>query len=116
MKRAEMKTVMDGDQKSGRFLEALHHEKHDRLARNALQDMLAFHEELEAEIVRFSDPACTSGMEQEVLHRMIQVRECYHEVMQGFLRQETEAQQHVLVRFSDALLDLMKLVNRYKVQ
>lgn len=114
--KAEMKTEMSGDGKNGRFIEALHNEKHERLARNALHDLLAFHDQLEAEILRFSDPTCTSSMEQEVLHRMKQVRACYNEVMQGFRELETGMQQYALVRFSDALLDLMKLVNRYRVQ
>ena len=115
MKRAEMKMTTGGDHKS-RFLDALHNEKHDRLARNALHDLIAFHEQLEAEIGRFSDPACASCLEQEVLQRMQHVKDCYDDVMLGFREQETGVQQHTLVRFSDALLDLMKLVNRYRMQ
>ncbi|MBY0406150.1 MAG: hypothetical protein K2Q01_00535 [Rickettsiales bacterium] len=52
--------------------------------------------------------------EAEMLDRMLVVRDQYQHVMQGFRHHQDEMQQHALIRFSDSLLDMMKLAHKQK--
>ncbi len=113
---ASVKTMMGNDKEQGNhFSRAMHQEKHERIARNSLYDMFNFHDTLEKEIARIrTASAQLTSAESEILERMLVVQEHYLAAMKGFSALGAEMQQHALVRFSDALLDLMKLIQRHK--
>lgn len=108
---------MDSDSgKNPGFMESVQQEKHDRLARNALHSLFNFCDELEGEMERLQAIAPQSAAEQQLYEYMLKAHTCYQQAMQGFRTTATEAQHHALVCLSDALLDLMKLLNRQKLQ
>lgn len=97
------------------FAQGILLEKHERIARNSLYDMFAFYESLKKEIHRIGElPEKLNPAEAEILARMLAVQEHYLAAMQGFSEQGAEMQQHALIRFSDALLDMMKVIHKYQ--
>ena len=106
---------VDNDQPGSQFSQAISQEKHDRIARNSLYDMFTFYEELEKEIARIGAiPTKLTPSETEILERMLAAQEHYLTAMQGFKELTAELQQHALMRFSDALLDLMKIMHKHR--
>jgi hypothetical protein len=105
----------ENEQGSSHFSRGISREKHERIARNSLYDMFAFYETLEKEISRIGEiPTKLSPTETEILQRMLAVQEHYLTAMKGFKELGAETQQHALVRFSDALLDMMKILHKHK--
>ena len=112
---AMIDNTKDNEQGSGYFSRSVNREKHDRIARNSLYDMFAFYETLEKEISRMGEiPTRLTLTETEILGRMLAVQEHYLAAMKGFQELGAETQQHALVRFSDALLDMMKILHKHK--
>lgn len=106
---------VDDDQRGSQFSQAIAQEKHERIARNYLYDLFIFHDELEKEIARYGEiPGKLTAIETEILERMLTTQEYYHAAMNGFKELSAEMQQHALVRFSDALLDLMKVMHKHR--
>jgi hypothetical protein len=106
---------MMNNENPSRFTQALTQEKHERIARNSLYDLFTFHESLQQEIARLRavNPVIDSP-ENQILERMLLAQEHYACAMQGYKELGAEPQQNALVRFSDALLDLMKLIHKHK--
>lgn len=113
---ASVNTMMKNKEDRGsHFSRSLHQEKHERIARNSLYDLFVFYEALEKEIARIGEtPAKLTPTEAEVLERMLAVQEHYLNAMKGFKELGAELQQHALVRFSDSVLDLMKIMHKHK--
>lgn len=109
-------------QESG-FSESVLRDKHGRLARNALHDLFDFGDQLEAQLVALSQMPELSANEQHLRERLEHARSCYQAMIEAF-RQGPAApaevlagrQQHSLTTFSDALLDIMRLLGRHRVQ
>ena len=112
MKKADM----DKDSKSTGFIEAIHLEKHDRLARNALHEIFTFYDQMSEEMQRLMATAPQSAQEQQLLESMQRVDNCYHSAMDSLRETNNELQHNALVRFSDAIIDLMTLLNRQRIQ
>jgi hypothetical protein len=99
--------------KESSFSRTLNQEKHERIARHSLHDLVLFHEALETEIerVRALDRG-NSDYIPELLEKMLIIQKQYHIVMQGFRELTAEQEQHALICFADAVLDLMKLIHK----
>ena len=89
-------------------------DKHRRMARNALYDLFDFYEALEREITRFQAAEQKNTIEQEILSRLLHARDCYQQAMCDLRDAADDKKQHALIRFSDALLDVMKAIHRQK--
>lgn len=98
------------------FISALHQQKHERVARGALHNLFLFHDDLRKEISRFENAVPETEAERAILERMKYVEECYFAVMHSLQEESAQREQHKIVCFSDALLDLMKLIYQLKGQ
>jgi len=111
---ANVNTMIASDKEQGsRSIQTLNQEKHERIARNSLYDMFIFHEALEKEILRLNTlPTKLTETEAELLACMLAVQKHYHAALKGFKELSVEMQQHAVVRLSDSLIDLMKILHR----
>ena len=94
------------------FAHAAVSEKHERVARQSLHDIIVFYQALEKEIQAIlAKKAKGVEYDAELLERMSVVKEKYHLAMDGFLELSENEQRHVLMVFADSIQDLMKYVH-----
>ena len=97
------------------FAQAVSSEKHERIARRSLQDIIIFYQAVEKEMQKmWSDQAKGLAYDVKLLERLSAVKEQYKRVMTGFLELDDKSQHHALITFSDTIQDLMKYMHMRK--
>ncbi len=83
------------------------------IARIALNDLLVFHDALEAQIHQMLlDTQTRMPLDNELFEKMLAAQDSYVKVMRGFNENESIAQRNALIAFADAVQDIMVCYNR----
>src|SRR5688572_21016360 len=93
---------------------AVAQEKHDRMARKSLQDMLHFSDMLESEITRLQAQQDRDAKEQELLQRMLITKSKFDLAMRAMREPDSDASRHALIRFADSVQDIIAFIHRDK--
>jgi hypothetical protein len=97
------------------FAQTVQTDKHERIARQSLHDMVVFHDTLVAEITTLkTEEAQGIAIDCEMLDKMIFVREKYEYAMNGFRELDINSERNALIALGDAMLDLMRLLHKRK--
>ena len=100
----------------GGFAASISLDKHERVARRSLQDIIIFYQAVEAEMQRMeAEEAKGNAIDSKLFARMTAVKEQYKRVMSGFLELDDNEQRHALITFSDTIQDLIKYIHMRKV-
>jgi len=98
------------------FTRAIASEKHERVARRSLYDIVTFQQVVETEIREMNlEKAKGHPVDAEMYEQLAKVQGQYKHAMQGLLEQDDSGQRHALVTFADAIQDLMKYIYSRKV-
>ena len=112
---SDRKNISHPKQKND-FSQAVVSEKHERVARKSLHDMVVFNQAVEEEMQQMEhDKARGKNIDSELYERMAVVREKYKSAMTGFLQLKDNDQRHALITFADAIQDLMKYIHLRRV-
>ena len=99
-------------QKNNGFTQTIATEKHERIARRSLHDIIIFHQAVEKEMQNMIAEKAKGGMfDTDLYDRMIAIHEQYKRVMTGFLELDDNSQRNALITFSDTIQDMMKYVH-----
>lgn len=99
-----------------RFTQVISSEKHERIARRSLLDIVSFYQVVEQEIQDI-EKAQAKGMPHDaaLFERMLLVKDQYKRVMTGFLELDDNSQRHSLIEFADVAQDLVKYIHMRRV-
>jgi hypothetical protein len=103
------------ESKSG-FTQAISSEKHERIARRSLLDIVSFYQMVEQEMQDMQKArASGADYDEALLERMSLVADQYKRVMSGFLELDDNSQRHALIEFADVAQDLVKYIHMQSV-
>ena len=90
--------------------------RHERIARSALHDLVAFYETMEDEMSHMMSAHVEKGvpLESPLYERMVCVKEKYIHVMRGLTEDDFAAQRLALIKFADAVQDLMSYIHNQR--
>ena len=89
-------------------------DRHARIARTSLHNLIVFHEMLEDEMRSMASERAAqgSGFDSALFDKMAVVKEKYLHVMAGLSGDDYQRERHALIDFADAVQDLMAFVHK----
>lgn len=93
---------------------AFDEQKHDRIARVCLQDMLVFHDALNQEIDKLHHAGGDISQYQALLEKMVAVREKYSHAMCNLRESKNNRECQALIAYADAIQDLMVYLHQQR--
>jgi len=89
------------------------HEKHERLARSMLHDLIVFYEALEQEMDRLRERERQGIAIDMMLYRyMEKVQAAYQVAIDGFRTFDVDHQRNLLIVFADAVQDMITHIHK----
>ena len=104
-----------GKKFSGSFASSTGKEKNERIARDALRDLMLFNNTLETELQSLKLSAQKdASTDQLLIDKMTFVKEKYNYAMAGFKAFDDEMERFALTALADAIQDLMFYLHKRK--
>lgn len=98
------------------FSGAVHHEKHERLARESLRELLRFRDSLGKEIARLQASFGNhTESDTKILSYMQISTDLYDEAMEAMRAGQGNEGRIALIKFADSVQDLMAYVHKMRV-
>ncbi len=87
-------------------------EKHERLARSSLHDLLHFSAVLDDEIIRLQNNKNPDAKEQGLLQRMLATKGKFDLAISGMKSSDNDAGRHALICFADSVQDIIAFIHK----